>query len=420
MGVKVFRLFNGAEIPRNSNLYADRQYSLILSGLLWKKVVAFPSGLVIPLGLLGIVLVRRCWRVHFVLLACLAVQGLFVLAFFVTARYRLPSLPLLVLYGAFAVETLAGQIRLGAYSKLAVWATAAAALLIFCNIRIGKMDSTHGAYEHNNLGVALLGQHRLNEAMACFAEAIRIRPDYPSAHNNLGKALADRGQIGRAIDHYRRSLQLSPDYAPAHYNIGNALMEQGELAEAVRHFTEALRLDPFYISARHNLGVALARQGNLDQAVTHWRRILQNQPGDADTHYSLAAILIQQGRTSQAIEHLSQVLRINPSHAGAAADLAWLLATSPNDQVRDGKQALRLARRVLRIVGTDNPEGLDTLAAAYAEIGRFDQAVAAATRAVHVARWQGRADLAKDIQDRVQLYQQHYPFRRAVGQSSTP
>ena len=344
MGVKVFRLFNGAEIPRNSNLYADRQYSLILSGLLWKQVVAFPSGLVIPLGLLGIVLVRRCWRVHFVLLACLAVQGLFVLAFFVTARYRLPSLPLLVLYGAFAVETLAGQIRLRAYSKLAVSATAAAALLIFCNIRIGKMDSAHGAYEHYNLATALTHHGRAEEAVVHFTEALRIDPDYGDAHVNLGKVLFSQGKFDDAIAHYQRAIQVRADFYEAHYNFGTALESQGKLDEAKAHYLEAVRINPDFDRAHNNLGVILARQENWEAAIVHLSEALRINPDLARAHNNLGNVLSQQGKVSEAISHYYQAVRIRPGYAMAHYNLGDLLATQGriDEAIHHLSEAIRL------------------------------------------------------------------------------
>ncbi|UCF42871.1 MAG: glycosyltransferase family 39 protein, partial [Planctomycetota bacterium] len=105
MGLKLFHLFNGGEIPRNANLYAFRRYSIVLSILLWKRIIAFPSGLIIPLGLVGMFLSFNAWRKHLLLLGLIVVHCIFILAFFVTARYRLPVIPMLAIYAAFALES---------------------------------------------------------------------------------------------------------------------------------------------------------------------------------------------------------------------------------------------------------------------------------------------------------------------------
>ena len=140
---KAFELVNGAEIPRNTSIYPDREYSLVLRALLWKHGLAFPSGLILPFGLAGIWLVRRSLREHFVPLACLVMQAVFLLAFFVTARYRLPSLPLLSIYAAHAGLQLRDRVRERRRGEALRLAGALALLLLLSNHDVGAMPSTH-------------------------------------------------------------------------------------------------------------------------------------------------------------------------------------------------------------------------------------------------------------------------------------
>src|SRR6202167_1037861 len=113
---------------------------------------------------------------------------------------------------------------------------------------------------HNNLGVSLADQGKLDEAIAHYSEALRIKPDYADAHNNLGAALADQGKVDEAIAHYSEALRIKPDYADAHDNLGVSLCDQGKLDEGIAHFNEALRIKPDSAKAHNNLGVALASQ----------------------------------------------------------------------------------------------------------------------------------------------------------------
>jgi tetratricopeptide (TPR) repeat protein len=140
---------------------------------------------------------------------------------------------------------------------------------------------------HNNLGVSLAEQGKLDEAIAHYSEALRIKPDYANAHNNLGAALADRGKPDEAIAHYSEALRIRPDYADAHLNIGVSLAEQGKLDEAIAHFTEALRIKPDSAKAHNDLGVALASQGKLDEAIAHFTEALRIKPDYADAQKNL-------------------------------------------------------------------------------------------------------------------------------------
>ena len=144
---------------------------------------------------------------------------------------------------------------------------------------------------HNNLGVSLADQGKLDEAIAHYCEALRIKPDYANAHNNLGVALADRGKTDRAIAHYSEALRIQPDYADAHINLGVSLAEQGKVDQAIVHFTEALRIQPDSAKAQNDLGVALASQGKVDQAIAHFTEALRIQPDYADAQKNLGIAL---------------------------------------------------------------------------------------------------------------------------------
>ncbi len=344
MGIKLFQLFDGAEIPRNANLYADRQYSVVLSALLWDRGIAFPSGLLIPFGLVGIFLARHSWRRHLLLLGCLAVQSVFILAFFVTARYRLLCIPLLSIYAAFAVAILLRHLRQGEYGKLAFPVVLLAGLGLLCNANPGPVGSGHGAYEH--------------------------------------------------------------------YNLANVLAEEGDLEQAIKHYSEALRIKPSYFTAQNNLANTLLRLGRAEQAIVHYSEALRIKADYADAHYNLGNVMGTRGRNREAAEHFRQVLRFDPDHTGALNNLAWLLATWPDGSFRNAAEAVRLARRLCQVTDNNDPGALDTLAAAYAESGQFDQAVATAIRALRLARSSSLTSLAMKIQARLQLYQNRQPFRQ--------
>lgn len=440
MGLKVFQLFNGAEIPRNANLYAFRQYSFILSILLWKRIIAFPSGLIIPLGLVGIFLSRDLWRKHFLLLGCLVIQSIFILAFFVTARYRLPVIPLLAIYAAFALRAFIRYVKQSAKRNATVPVVLLVVLVLFCNSFTGKMEADHGYSEYINLGNTLLSESKIDEAILYYNEALKLAPDLSEAHINLGNALVKKGEINHAIIHYNKaleyktdcfeahyglatalvkqgenneavehytvSLQLKPDQPEVHYNLANVLMEEGKLNEAVVHYNEALKLRPDYLEAHSNLAKALAKQGKLVEAIQHWQQLVQLNPQEWVLHSNLGTAYRRLGKLDKAIMHWEQALRLKPDHVNVINKLAWLFATNENPQYRDSVRAVELAERGCKLTAYKEPRLLDTLAAAYAEAGRFDEAVRTAERALELAKLLGEGQLAGNIDKRLKLYRQ--------------
>jgi tetratricopeptide (TPR) repeat protein len=181
---------------------------------------------------------------------------------------------------------------------------------------------------HLNLGVALEAQGRLDEAVQHYTETLRIRSEDPSAHTkahtNMGGILARQGKLDEAIRHYLAALEIRPDYARAHNNLGVALDMQGRVDEAVIHYSEALKSEPLYADAHNNLGLVLASQGKLDEAIAHYWKALKTNPLLAEPHHNLGVALQRKGRLDEASAHFSTALRIRPGYAAARQRLLRL------------------------------------------------------------------------------------------------
>jgi len=177
------------------------------------------------------------------------------------------------------------------------------------------------ARPHNNLGLALYGQGRLDEAVAQYLQALRINPRYPQAHNNLGAALAAKGAFDDAISYYCQALRIRPNDPETHNNWGAALHRQGKLEEAIVHYSEALRIKPSFAEGHNNLGLVLAEQGRLGEAIAHFSKALRFEPAYAEAYNNLGTALHRQGRLDEAIAHYSAALRIDPDHVEARRNL---------------------------------------------------------------------------------------------------
>jgi tetratricopeptide (TPR) repeat protein len=229
----------------------------------------------------------------------------------------------------------------------------------------------------NALGIVLGKQGRVDEAIEQFRNAVRIDPGLADAHSNLALALQKAGRLDEALAECREALRLNPDFAEGHYNLGCVLFQKSEVEEALHQFQEALRIRPDYGEARYNLNVAFSHWGQVRNALAEQREALRKRPQDA------------------------ALLRA----------LAWTLATNPNVSIRNGREAVDLADRSVRLSQGKQPEPLDALAAAYAEAGRFADAVETARQALAIAQREKNPTLAKAIEARLRLYKAGAPYR---------
>jgi len=296
----------------------------------------------------------------------------------------------------------------------------------------GKISDALGHYEQAlrlepdraetqiNLGNVSFQQGRVNDALGYYEQALRLKPDYAEAHNNLGIALAQMGKTADAIAHYEQALRIKPDYADAHNSLGIALARTGKIEDAIAHYEQALRFNPDYAEAHCNLGNVFWQQGKVSEAVGHYEQALALKPDYAEAHNNLGIALARTGRIKEAITHYEQALRINSDYPEALNNLAWLLATRPPAESGNAARAVALAEQVCRLTGNQVATDLDTLAAAYAAAGRFDDAVTTAQKAVALARSGDQPGLAGKIESRLQLYRNGHAYRQPADATKLP
>ena len=177
------------------------------------------------------------------------------------------------------------------------------------------MDTGNAAL-HNNLGGAILGAHGdLNDAAACFEQALTLAPHYAEAHYNLGNVFSAQGKLDDAVACYQRALALGPDRPDFQNGLGNALRDQGKLEPAMACCERALALMPDYADAHYNLGNIFGDQGKLDDAVACYQRALGLRPDYADAHTNLIVTFRDQGRIDDAMACCKRALAFHPDSA---------------------------------------------------------------------------------------------------------
>ena len=246
------------------------------------------------------------------------------------------------------------------------------------------------------------------DSIALWARAADVDRRDDVATYNLAIALAEAGREDEAIGKYEETLRLVPDHDLARKNLailkatqaereGDRLAQAGRFEEAGDRYADAIALDGRRLHAHAARGMLLARRGRLREAADDLRQAFDGGVTDVEVPNTLAFALAQTGDSAQAAAVLTRAAAAQPDNINLKHNLARLLATSDDPRVRDGARALDLALEVNRRTGDRDPRALDTLAAAYAAVGRFDEARVAASRALARAREQGDAAMAAEI-----------------------
>jgi len=265
-----------------------------------------------------------------------------------------------------------------------------------------------------NLGIALAKKGRIDEAIAHLQTVLEDYPNDAKAQYNLGTALAKKGDSQSAIAAYEKALSIQSPYPSAHYNLGMALDDSGRIDEAIAHYQEAVQEDPHFAEAYYLLGNDLFRKSRIDDAIASYERALQSRPAYPEVENNIGLALLKEGRPGEAIAHWENAVANESDFVAALNNLAWVLAAFPEASIRNGEKALRLADRANQLSGSKDPAVLRTLAAAYAENGRFTEATATAESGLQLANTQGDSALAKIFEGDLAHYRANTPVRIAL------
>lgn len=210
---------------------------------------------------------------------------------------------------------------------------------------------------------------------------------------------------------WTRALAVTSENVTAEQNLGQAVHEQGKLDEAVAHFEKALQINSNQASVHSSLGVALLELGKVNESLAHLQTALEIDPNNGDAHYNLGNTFLQMGRANEAVAQYNRALEIDPNDIEARNNMAWILATCSEARVRNGLKAVEIAERADSLTANKSPVISATLAAAYAEAGRFADAVKTAQRALQLALSEGDNTRANSIRAQIDLYQSGAAFR---------
>ncbi len=250
----------------------------------------------------------------------------------------------------------------------------------------------------------------MENALPHLQRAVERTPNRPKLHYNIATVLAENGRLDDAITHYEQEIQIQPEFAEAHNNLGTALLRKGRRDDAFLHFAKAIAANPRLAKAYYNAAIALVAKSRSREAVDLLQKALQLDPGDAEARIQLGVAWSQAGHVDLAISEWEKTLESEPDNLNAAYDLAWVCATFPDDAIRDGRKAVRVAEHALQLSEKD-PRNYRLLAAAYAENHQFDKAIDTAQRGLELATNQGNYAAANALKSNIDLYRRNIPLR---------
>lgn len=377
---------------------------------------------------------------------------------FVADRWAYLAVTPLIALASAAMTTLAERFRKTAWVQgLAVVAISLLALQTWNQasqftdtetiLRRAVLNNPASSKAREGLAALLLLQELHEEAAEQYQMILTMQPDHAEAHNNLGNALLKMGQPDEAISHYEKALEINPKFTDARYNLGGSLLQKGQLAEASSHFETVLQIKPDHEGARINLGLVFFRQGKIDDAIKCYKEVLTLHPNSSEAYNNLGNAFFQKARPQDAIPFYNKALSIRPDNAEAHLNLgnvhllagnihqalvefekslgtnakqpgllnlvAWILATCPDEKFRDGPKAVRFAEKLNGMSPVASPLHLHTLAASYAEVGRYADALQVADKALALASAQDDKNMINAIRQERAFYVSQTPVRDA-------
>ncbi len=337
--LKKFVLFwDSFELANNKDIYFFGRMSPVFRSLSWLHF-----GVIAPLAFLGAWVVRRRKGASLLVLFLLSYMGS-VLLFFINARYRLPVIPIIIVFSSAGALWLWDRARGRRWRSLAAGLLVVAAVAVFVNVDFYGTHVGDRAQTHNTLGLAHASAGRYDHAVAEYRRAVELSPGYAKAYNNMGISLGRLGRTDEALAAYAHAAELDPQLASSRNNIGTLFMSRGDLVEAAGWFREAIERDPWMHEARYNLGSVLARVGELAEAEEQLRFAIRANPDFKEAWNDLAVVLEESDRPGPAIAAYHRAILIDPGYAEARNNLGILLART--GQYREALLELGIALRL--------------------------------------------------------------------------
>ena len=331
-GRKLYMFWNGVEAQNNLSLYLARDFVPLL------RWCVLGWGLVAPLAVAGWAASRRSVLLDLYLASYLAAC----LLFFTSSEYRLPVVPVVLLYAACWMANVATWARGGARRRLLRSGLLVALVALPINYRdAGAERLTRKRVDYYNFGTLYQRRGAWAASERMFREALRIDPSFAPAAAGLAAVLArredGRADLKRGLEHFGAgeyeaaiaAFSLAQPSPGRHNNLGLCYYRLGQWSDAIEHFHQALALDAGYARAHFNLGLVYAKQGDDQAAADAFAAALELDPNHVQAHYRRGEVLVRSGRPRQAEVHWAFLSARNPDDARLQAKIDSMKQANP-------------------------------------------------------------------------------------------
>ena len=209
---------------------------------------------------------------------------------------------------------------------------------------------------------------------------------------HLGRLLLNENNFDQAVQVFAEISTTTENEADYHRSAGISLLQYNQTRKALKHLRAAFSVYKNNPDFRFNLGIAEAGSGNLVESIDHFNACVRMNPTDAVAHFQLGNALQATGKSRNAVTHYRRSLKLRPDWIFPANNLAWILSTHPDSELRNGEEAIKLITPIIKTDRGNNHKTLSTLAAALAETGDFKEAIETANRAIIHAQKVGAND----------------------------
>ena len=264
---------------------------------------------------------------------------------------------------------------------------------------------------HFNLGAVRVQQRQLTDAARHLERAVELQPGFAEGHAGLARVKLSLNDREGARAHFLRAIEIDPDYEDGHRGLAVMLTEDGKLDEAAASLERVVQILPVDTSIRVFLGQTLEQLGDLKRAAEQYRHALRIDPDSLDGHLAMGRVQRKLGDLPAAVVHYRRALQQNSELADTANGLSWIIATSDDGSLGEAAEAVKWAEHAVKLTEHRNPGILDTLAAAYAHAGRFEDAIVTVEKALALARESGNEKLSSELQQHLELYKSDRPYR---------
>lgn len=266
------------------------------------------------------------------------------------------------------------------------------------------------AEAYANRGMAYAKSGRYEQGIADLNKAIEL--GLLSAYSGRGNVFQLSGRYDQAISDYSKALEITPQSADTYKNRGAAYLAKKQYDQAIADFNKAIEINPGFAESYLDRGNAYLYKGQYKQAISDYGKAIEIKQEFALAFNNRGNALAKSGQYDLAIADFNKAIMLNPASAFPYASLAWLLATCPDEKYRNGGKAIELAQKAVKI--SSHPYNLASLAAGYAEIGKFSEAITIQQELIALLRQDSKTENLDEFMEKLETYTAHKPWREKL------